>query len=120
MEFAEILKQIIALLQRQGRVSYGALKRQFTLDDDYLDDLKVEIIEAQRLAVDENGRILVWVGEPGAAPLSVAPPVTDTARRQPPTPRCIWRRKFLPPAPPSQANASRSPSCSLTSKTRPS
>lgn len=64
MEFDDILVEIIALLRRQGRVSYGALKRRFKLDDDYLDDLKIELIEAQRLAVDENNRILVWVGEP--------------------------------------------------------
>jgi hypothetical protein len=30
MEFDELLTQVIALLQRQGRVSYGALKRRFT------------------------------------------------------------------------------------------
>jgi hypothetical protein len=33
MEFADILEQTIALLQRQGRISYGALKRRFGLDD---------------------------------------------------------------------------------------
>jgi TOMM system kinase/cyclase fusion protein len=64
MEFEEALEQIIALLQRQGRVSYGALKRRFKLDDAYLEDLKIELIEAQQLAHDENGRILVWSGEP--------------------------------------------------------
>ena len=42
MTFDEILAQIIDLLQRQGRVSYGALKRRFDLDDDYLDDLAVD------------------------------------------------------------------------------
>jgi hypothetical protein len=47
MEFADILAEIIALLQHQGRISYGALKRRFTLDDDYLTDLKIELIEAQ-------------------------------------------------------------------------
>jgi class 3 adenylate cyclase/tetratricopeptide (TPR) repeat protein len=73
MEFDDILAEIVALLQRQGRVAYGALKRRFKLDDDYLDDLKTELIEAQRLAVDENGRILVWVGEHGAAPAPPAP-----------------------------------------------
>ena len=64
MEFEEVLEQLIALLQRQGRVSYGALKRRFKLDDAYLEDLKVELIEAQQLAHDENGRILVWAGGP--------------------------------------------------------
>ena len=63
MEFDAVLEQTIALLQCQGRISYGALKRRFQLDDAYLEDLKVELIEAQQLARDENGRILVWVGE---------------------------------------------------------
>jgi hypothetical protein len=59
MEFEEVLEQTIALLQRQGRVSYGALKRRFKLDDADLEDLKVELIEAQQPTHDENGRILV-------------------------------------------------------------
>ena len=79
MEFDELLAQVIALLQRQGRVSYGALKRRFKLDDDYLEDLKVELIEAQGLAADEQGRILIWLGSPAAAPLPTAPFVRDTA-----------------------------------------
>ena len=79
MEFDELLAQVIALLQRQGRVSYGALKRRFRLDDEYLEDIKVELIEAQGLAADEQGRILVWLGSPGAAPRSTAPSVRDTA-----------------------------------------
>jgi class 3 adenylate cyclase len=68
MEFEAVLEQTIALLQRQGRISYGALKRRFQLDDAYLEDLKVELIEAQQLAYDENGRILVWVGETVSQP----------------------------------------------------
>ena len=62
MEFADILEQTIVLLQHQGRISYGALKRRFGLDDAYLDDLKIELIEAQQLARDENGR---WTGVVG-------------------------------------------------------
>jgi hypothetical protein len=50
------------MLQRRGRMTYGALKRQFNLADAYLKDLKAEIIKAQRLAVDENGEVLVWSG----------------------------------------------------------
>jgi hypothetical protein len=42
MTFDDILKQVMQLLQRQGRVSYRALKRRFALDDDYLEDLKEE------------------------------------------------------------------------------
>src|SRR5919202_449384 len=58
--FDETLTQVIALLQRQSRVSYGALKRRFALDDAYLQDLKDELIEAQQVARDEGGKILVW------------------------------------------------------------
>ena len=79
MEFAELLEQTIALLQQQGRVSYGALKRRFGLDDAYLEDLKIELIEAQQLARDENGRILVWAGQPAPAPLTVPESVTSPA-----------------------------------------
>jgi hypothetical protein len=39
MTFDEILEQAIEMLRRRGRVSYGALKRQFALDDEYLADL---------------------------------------------------------------------------------
>lgn len=62
MTFDELLAQVVELLQRQGRVSYGALKRRFALDDAYLQDLKDELIDAQRIAVDEDGKVLVWVG----------------------------------------------------------
>ena len=34
----------IALLRQRGRVTYRALKRQFTLDDEALDDLKDELL----------------------------------------------------------------------------
>ena len=61
--FDELLAQIIDLIQRDGRVTYRALKRRFDLDEEYLADLTAEIIEAKRLAVDEDGKVLVWVGE---------------------------------------------------------
>ena len=74
MEFYDILTQVITLLQRERRVSYRALKRQFGLDDDVLEDLKEELVYAKRLAVDEAGRVLVWVGDAGAASEPVLPP----------------------------------------------
>src|SRR6266511_991335 len=63
MTFEELLDQAIALLQRRVRLTHQALKRQFNLDDDYLEDLKAELIQGQRLAVDEEGQVLVWTGE---------------------------------------------------------
>jgi hypothetical protein len=62
MTFEELVDQAIAMLERRGRVTYRALKRQFPLDDDVLEDLTAEIIKAQRLAVDEDGEVLVWTG----------------------------------------------------------
>lgn len=35
MDFAEVLEKVLELLRQQGRVSYGALKRRFNLEDDY-------------------------------------------------------------------------------------
>jgi hypothetical protein len=62
--FAEVVDQAMAMLQRRGRVTYRLLKRQFMLDDEALEDLKLELIAAQRLAVDEEGTVLVWTGVP--------------------------------------------------------
>ena len=61
------------MLQRRGRLTYGALKRQFQLDDAYLEDLKAELIEGQRLAMDEDGRILVWTGRADVPSLPTLP-----------------------------------------------
>jgi hypothetical protein len=62
MTFDEVLLQVQELLQREKRVSYRGLKRRFALDDEYLEDLKEELIGAKRLATDEEGRFLVWTG----------------------------------------------------------
>jgi class 3 adenylate cyclase/tetratricopeptide (TPR) repeat protein len=75
MDFYAVLDQILALLRQRGRVSYRALKRQFDLDDAYLDDLKVELIEVQQCARDQEGTMLVWTGQdaPAAAPAPIQP-----------------------------------------------
>src|SRR5499426_2787056 len=78
MTFDEILAQVLELLQREQRLSYRALKRRFALDDEYLEDLKAELVEAKRLAVDEDGKVLVWTGgtvsvSATASPLAAAP-----------------------------------------------
>jgi hypothetical protein len=88
MTFEEILDQAIAMLQRRGRLTYRTLQLQFQLDEVYLEALKDELIYGQRLAADEDGRVLVWTGEtgtpspvipvpagtPGRAPLAYTPP----------------------------------------------
>jgi hypothetical protein len=81
MTFEEIVDQALAMLQRRGRIAYRTLKRQFNLDDDALDDLKVELIEAQQVAIDEDGNVLVWTGGVAKSPPVSAPAVV---RARPP------------------------------------
>ena len=100
MDFDELLAKILQLLQQEKRLSYRALKRRFALDDEYLEDVKAEIIQAKQLARDEAGAVLVWTGSgdtppspppqpaPEAAqparvaPSPVVPPTPDAERRQ--------------------------------------
>jgi class 3 adenylate cyclase/tetratricopeptide (TPR) repeat protein len=77
MDFDAVLAQGRELLQRQGRVSYRALKLRFQLDDEALAALTDELIYAEHVAVDEDARVLVWTGDTISATPSVAtaPPV---------------------------------------------
>ncbi len=63
MEYDALVAKVIELLQREKRVPYRVLKRRFDVDDEYIEDLKIDLIEAKRLAIDENNRILVWTGD---------------------------------------------------------
>jgi class 3 adenylate cyclase/tetratricopeptide (TPR) repeat protein len=80
MTFEEILDHAIAMLQRRGRLTYGTLKRQFQLDDAALQDLKNELIKGQRLAVDEDGDVLVWTGDSSATPPNALTPAGTPER----------------------------------------
>ena len=64
MDFYEVLAKVIEILQREGRTSDRALKRQFELDDEYLEDLKIELIEVRECTVDRDNKMLVWTGDP--------------------------------------------------------
>lgn len=80
MTFDQILDAATELLQRKQRITYGALRRQFGLDESGLEDLKQELIRGQRVARDEDGAVLVWAGAaaPAAEP---APPAVAAAPR---------------------------------------
>ena len=80
MTFNEVLSETIALLHQHGRISYRALKRQFAIDDNYLEDLKDAILFAHPEVVDEEGRGLVWTGEAGTAPVATSAPVEPPAQ----------------------------------------
>jgi class 3 adenylate cyclase/tetratricopeptide (TPR) repeat protein len=79
MDFYALLDQVIALLRQRQRVTYRALKRQFNIDDDYLEDVKAELIQGQQLAVDEDGVVLVWTGDSASVGAPAAPVLPDQA-----------------------------------------
>jgi len=92
-KFDEILAQMLDLLQREGRVLYRALKRRFELDDDYLEDLKAELIDAKHLAMDEDGKVLVWAGgtEVVSSQLSVVSSQSLTPNPQSEAKKCFLK-----------------------------
>jgi Adenylate and Guanylate cyclase catalytic domain len=77
MTFEEILDQAFDMLRRRGRVTYGALKRQFGLGDAYVVDLKEAMLYADSHVVDDAGLGLRWT----CAPLSTAQRAYEGAAR---------------------------------------
>jgi class 3 adenylate cyclase/tetratricopeptide (TPR) repeat protein len=86
VDFVAVVDQAIALLRQRGRVAYRTLKRHFQLDDEALEDLKIELIDSQRLATDEQGTVLVWTGGVASsfAPAAVAAPASAPLAYTPP------------------------------------
>src|SRR5712691_7277449 len=78
MDLYDVLDQIVALLQQRGRVTYNALKLQFSLDDDQLAVLTDELLYAHPQVVEDAGRGLRWTGGQVATP-APAPPVLQPA-----------------------------------------
>src|SRR3989441_10450734 len=78
-DFVAVLDQVIALLRQRGRLTYRTLQLQFQLDETQLEVLKDELIYGQRVAVDEDGRVLVWSGEPGTASVTASAPAGISA-----------------------------------------
>ena len=62
------------------------MKRRFALNDEYLEDLKEELVGAQRVAADEDERFLVWLGSQDIPPTPSQRPaerrVPEAERRQ--------------------------------------
>ena len=88
MEFYDVLDQVVELLRSRGRVSYRALKRQYDVDDAFIEDLKNEIIYSQPQVAEDGDRGLMWRGETEAEPQSTPThpradaPTPEAERRQ--------------------------------------
>jgi hypothetical protein len=74
MDYDEILAQVIGLLRQEKRLSYRVLKLRLQLGDDILEALKEDLLYAKKLAVDEEGKVLVWAGDIALAVAPVAAP----------------------------------------------
>src|SRR5215471_19327627 len=84
MDYDAVLAQVLTLLQQEQRVAYRILKRRLQLDDETLEDLKADLIYAKKLAVDEEGQVLVWTGGPSNALPTASPvPLPATPERLP-------------------------------------
>ena len=60
MKFSEMVDQAVEFLRRRERVSYRALKREFDLDDESLEDLKAELIDAQQSSLSMKMAKYSW------------------------------------------------------------
>jgi len=90
MEFDQVLDAVVQLLSEHGRVAYRGLRRRFDLDDEYIEDIKAELITARGVARDEGGEVLVLCTEAagddaattaGAQPGASAAPTLQAERR---------------------------------------
>ena len=77
MDFVAVIEQAKALLQSKGRVTYRVLKRQFALDEESLEDLKEQLIDAEEVATDKDGKMLVWVGDGETTPQKTVAQMAD-------------------------------------------
>ena len=110
MDYDAVLAHVLALLQQEQRIAYRVLKRRLQLDDEILEELKDDLIYAKKLAVDEEGKVLVWTGgatmlprtppsdpQPGqpAIPQDAHPSHVETAPASPPVPNAERRQLTL-------------------------
>ena len=103
MTFDDILAQVVTLLQRQGRVSYRALKVRFDLDDEYLDVLREELLYVYPVLDD---RAKAWSGRvPSQGPAHQRRSLPSRCKR--PVSRTSSQRRTHPPTVPPTPDAER-------------
>lgn len=81
VDFSAVLALVTRRLEQEGRITYRALQRAFGVDEAFLEDIRAELIYAKQVALDEEGKVLVWrdgaqravQSTVGAIPPSAAP-----------------------------------------------
>lgn len=95
--FQTLLSLVRLFLQREQRVPYRTLQYIFALDDAMLEEIR-EDLSFRRLALDEDGKGLVWTGEvqvPVQLPVTVlsqqpsTTPVENLSAEVPTWPPCV-------------------------------
>ena len=74
MSFLDIIERAKAYLERHHRMSLRALRREFDLDDEAVEELVAELARVQQVAVLDD-KTLIWAdqtGSPGARSEEVA------------------------------------------------
>ena len=74
-QFYALLLAVMGLLQRERRVTYRTLTYLLRLDEAWLAEVREELL-LRRFAYDEEGKVLVWIGE--AHPVSATPVVVPS------------------------------------------
>lgn len=69
MDYDALLAKVLAMLQQEKRLASRVLKRRLQLDDD--------LIYAKKLAIDEEGKVLVWTGGADVLLTTTPPPSQD-------------------------------------------
>lgn len=78
MRLYAILPAVIELIKREQRVSYHALQHEFGFDAAFLDLVREELV-FKKLAADQDGQGLAWIGEGALSAASVTTSETTQA-----------------------------------------
>ncbi len=106
MRLYAVLPAVIALLQREGRVTYLALKQEFDFDDAFLELVREELI-FKGMVRDEKGRGLIWIDD---GSLRIAPTVAMPYQQVIPQSTVAVPPQIGGPEPPSTRSTIPSPS----------
>jgi hypothetical protein len=101
VDFDQVLKEVLWRLVTEGSISYRRIRLNFGLDDEGLEELRLELISIKRLATDVEGELLVWAPEGRAArPEPMALPQPLPALRHAEKPTALAAERDLPVAAP--------------------
>jgi predicted ATPase/class 3 adenylate cyclase len=99
MKFYGLVTLVYALLQHKKRLSYLALKQEFDLDDVGLEALRVELIQIEQVAIDQDGEFLIWTGPKEVVtpdPATRGVPLLKPLRQGPEKPRAAQAESQAP------------------------